>query len=147
MVDKEIIENLCISIRGYLKELMDAQDIEWERFVKDNRSRRFVERLLQITIEAMIDIGHHIISDEGFREPQSYRDVFKVLAENMFLPEDELPQYENIASFRNILVHHYGKIDDSIVYGIFRNNLKDIEEYVAYILSWVEKNGQSIPNS
>jgi len=27
-VDKEIIENLCISIRGYLKELMDAQDIE-----------------------------------------------------------------------------------------------------------------------
>jgi len=50
MVDKEIIENLCISIRGYLKELMDAQDIEWEKFVKDNRSRRFVERLLQITI-------------------------------------------------------------------------------------------------
>ena len=80
--------------------------------------------MLQISIEAMIDIGHHIISDEGFREPQSYRDVFKVLAENMFLPEDELPQYENIASFRNILVHHYGKIDDSIVYGIFRNNLK-----------------------
>jgi len=84
----------------------------------------------------------YIISDEGFREPQSYRDVFKVLAENMILPGDELPQYENIASFRNILVHHYGKIDDSIVYGIFRNNLKDIEEYVAYILSWVEKNGQ-----
>ena len=35
MVDKEIIENLCVSIRGYLKELMDAQDIEWEKFVKD----------------------------------------------------------------------------------------------------------------
>ena len=140
MVNKEIIENLCVSIRGYLKELADAQDIEWKKFVKDNRSRRFVERLLQITIEAMIDIGQHIISDEGFREPQSYRDVFKVLAENEILPEDKLPKYENIASLRNILVHHYGKIDDSIVYGIFSNNLKDIEEYVAYILSWVEKN-------
>jgi len=139
MVDKEVIESLCISIRGSLKELSDAQDIDWNKFVKDNRSRRFVERLLQIAIEAMIDIGHHIISDEGFREPQSYRDVFKVLTENGILPEDDLPKYEKIASFRNILVHQYEKIDDSIVYGIFKNNLKDLEEYVAYILSWLEK--------
>ena len=139
MVDKEVIESLCISIRRNLKELSDAQDIDWNKFVKDNRSRRFVERLLQIAIEAMIDIGHHIISDEGFREPQSYRDVFKILAENGILPEDDLPKYENIASFRNILVHHYGKIDDSIVYGVFRNRVEDIEEYVAYILSWLEE--------
>jgi len=139
MVDKEVIESLCISIRGSLKELSDAQDIDWNKFVKDNRSRRFVERLLQIAIEEMIDIGHHIISDEGFREPQSYRDVFKVLTENGILSEDDLPKYEKIASFRNILVHHYEKIDDSIVYGIFKNNLKDLEEYVAYILSWLEK--------
>jgi len=139
MVDKEVIESLCISVRGSLKELSDAQDIDWNKFVKDNRSRRFVERLLQIAIEEMIDIGHHIISDEGFREPQSYRDVFKVLTENGILSEDDLPKYEKIASFRNILVHHYEKIDDSIVYGIFKNNLKDLEEYVAYILSWLEK--------
>ena len=139
MVDKEVIESLCISIRGSLKELSDAQDIDWNKFVKDNRSRRFVERLLQIAIEAMIDIGHHIISDEGFREPQSYRDVFKVLTENGILSEDDLPKYEKIASFRNILVHQYEKIDDSIVYGIFKNNHKDLEEYVAYILSWLEK--------
>ena len=139
MVDKEVIESLCISIRGSLKELSDAQDIDWNKFVKDNRSRRFVERLLQIAIEAMIDIGHHIISDEGFREPQSYRDVFKVLTENGILSEDDLPKYEKIASFRNILVHQYEKIDDSIVYGIFKNNLRDLEEYVAYILSWLEK--------
>ena len=139
MVDKEVIESLCISIRGSLKELSDAQDIDWNKFVKDNRLRRFVERLLQISIEAMIDIGHHIISDEGFREPQSYRDVFKVLTENGILSEDDLPKYEKIASFRNILVHHYEKIDDSIVYGVFRNRLEDIEVYVAYILSWLEK--------
>ena len=139
MVDKEVIESLCISIRGSLKELSDAQDIDWNKFVKDNRSSRFVEGSLQIAIEAMIDIGHHIISDEGFREPQSYRDVFKVLTENGILSEDDLPKYEKIASFRNILVHHYEKIDDSIVYGVFRNRLEDIEVYVAYILSWLEK--------
>ena len=85
----------------------------------------------------MIEIGQHIISDEGFREPQSYRDVFNVLAENSILPEDDLVEYEKIASFRNILVHHYEKVDDSIVYDIFKNHLSDLENYVKYILRWL----------
>lgn len=139
MVNKEIIESLCTSINGYLRELKDAEDIDWNKFIKDNRSRRFVERLLQVTIEAMIDIGQHIISDEGLREPQSYRDVFHVLAENKVLPDNDLIEYEKIASFRNILVHHYEKVDDSIVYDIFRNRLDDIERYVAHILKWIEE--------
>lgn len=130
MVDKEVIESLCISIRRSLKELSDAQDIDWNKFVKDNRSRRFVERLLQIAIEAMIDIGHHIISDEGFREPQSYRDVIKVLTENGILSEDDLPKYEKIASFRNILVHHYEKIDDSIIKDAEDNGREPVGESV-----------------
>lgn len=140
MVNQEIIENLCISIRGYLEELNNAQDINWNKYLRDNRSRRFVERILQITIEAMIDIGQHIISDEGLREPQSYRDVFNVLAENNIIPKDELIEYEKIASFRNILVHHYEKVDDSIVYDIFKNHLVDIERYISHILVWIEKN-------
>ena len=57
--------------------------------------------------------------------------MFKVLTENGILSEDDLPKYEKIASFRNILVHHYEKIDDSIVYGVFRNRLEGIEVYVA----------------
>ena len=47
MVDKEVIENQCISIRGYLQELYEAQDIDWHKFSQDNRSRRFVERVLK----------------------------------------------------------------------------------------------------
>ncbi len=138
MVDREIIENLCSYIRSNLKELSNARDIDWKKFISDNRSKRFVERMLQIVIEAMIDIGHHIISDEGFREPQSYRDVFVVLVENGIIPEQDLQKYENIASFRNILVHHYEKIDDAIVYGVFKEKLDDIKNFVAYVLRWME---------
>ena len=69
MVDKEVFENLSISIRGYLQELYAAQDIDWHKFTRDNRSKRFVERVLQILVESMIDLGQHIIASEGFREP------------------------------------------------------------------------------
>jgi len=140
MVKHEIVERKVVSLKGYLKELYCATDINWEKYITDNRSKRFVERLLQISIETMIDIGQHIIADEGFREPGSYRDVFKVLVENQVIAREKLPKLEKIASFRNVLVHHYEKTDDSIVYGIFKNNLGDIEDFITDILAWLKSN-------
>lgn len=144
MVDKEIFDSLCSSIRGYLQELHNADDINWERFVQDNRSKRFVERLLQILIESMINLGQHIIADEGFREPQTYREVFQILAENGVLKQENLPVFEKIASFRNVLVHHYETIDDAIVYGIFKMNLNDIEAFLKQVVTWEQSKGEYV---
>ena len=35
MVDRETFDNVCISIRGYLHELYQAQDIDWQKFTQD----------------------------------------------------------------------------------------------------------------
>ena len=139
MVDKEILDNLCVSIRGYLQELYEAQDIDWHKFIQDNRSRRFVERVLQIIVEAMVDVGQHIIADEGFRAPNTYRDVFRILCENNVLPYDKMPRFEKIAAFRNILVHHYEGVEGTVVYSIFSQSLPDIEDFLTYIQTWADQ--------
>jgi len=33
MVERELVENLCVSIRGYINELNDARDIDWKKFI------------------------------------------------------------------------------------------------------------------
>lgn len=139
MVERELFDNLCLSLQGYIKELQDAQDIDWQTFVQDNRSRRFIERVLQILIESMIDLGQHIIADEGLREPRTYRDVFKILTENGVLKSESLPVFEKIAAFRNVLVHQYEKVDDAIVYGVFKKNLLDLEEFLAQVITWYQE--------
>ena len=70
---------------------------------------------MHIIIEACIDIAQHIISDEGFREPSSYRDTFAVLAEHGVLRKEDLERFENIASFRNLIVHYYERVDDVVL--------------------------------
>ena len=139
MVNRLLLERILADIKSNVTELKNAKDITWDVYRTDIRERRFVERTLHITIEGCIDAAQHIISDEKMREPISYRDTFMVLTENKILKTDDLPRFENIASFRNLLVHYYEKVDDAIVYGVFKNNLSDFDLFVERIVSFLGK--------
>ena len=107
MVDIILIERILNDIKAGINDLKSADDITWEVYKTDKRARRFVERTLHILVEASIDIAQHIISDEKFREPTSYRETFVILAEEGILESTELNRFENMASFRNLIVHYY----------------------------------------
>jgi len=138
MVDRILIERILTDIRSHVQDLTDASDITWEIYRTDKRSRRFVERTLHILIEACIDVAQHIIADEKLREPESYRDTFAILAENGILHHSDLENFENMASFRNLLVHYYERVDDETVYGIFKQNLSDFNLFVKRIVEYLE---------
>ncbi len=143
MVDKALIERLLSDIRTNMAELRNANDIDWQTYQTDIRARRFVERTLHVSIEACLDIVHHIIADRKLREPTSYRDAFAVLAENGIFSADELRWFQNMASFRNLLVHYYERVDDAVVFGLFKKNLSDFELFAERIVDFLEKETQA----
>ena len=87
MVKIAVIQRLLNNLASYANDLRNATDITHEKYIKDIRLQRFVERTLQISIECCFDVVHHIISDKGFREPDSYADAFTVLAEQGVLSQ------------------------------------------------------------
>lgn len=139
MVNPAILERILNDIRSELKELRSATDISWEVYRADKRARRFVERTLHVLIEACLDAAQHIISDDGFREPTSYRDAFAVLAENNVIPAESLERFENMAAFRNLLVHYYERIDDAIVFDVFQRHLADFEAFAEYLVDYLNR--------
>jgi uncharacterized protein YutE (UPF0331/DUF86 family) len=58
-------------------------------------------------VEACVDISNHIISVKGFRRPMDYSDVFLVLEENKVINKDFSYRLQEMAKFRNVLVHGY----------------------------------------
>ena len=104
MVDKELLSRKLSQLREYLVALRNAEDITWKKYEEDLRARAFVERYLQLCIEKVIDIGNHFVSFHRWREPEGYRDLFQVLHENGVIPKDHLSTFQNMASFRNMLV-------------------------------------------
>lgn len=134
MVDKEVVERLLGLLEEYVGDLESVQDISFDEYKSTKQVKRFVERTLQIAIEACLDLGNHIIADEGLREPEDNKDVFNVLAEAGIIDAKLLGNLKPMASFRNLIVHDYGKIDDEIVFGILKRRLEDFKEYSSMIV-------------
>lgn len=106
-------------------------------------ARDITERNLQVAIEACMDIGKIIISREGLKEPKDNKGIFAVLAEEGILSEKSLLFLVPMAGTRNILVHSYDKIEDSLVYGVLKKHIKDFMTFLREIRdNYLKRNDQ-----
>ncbi|MFH1148437.1 MAG: DUF86 domain-containing protein [Pseudomonadota bacterium] len=129
MVVTEIVESRLKLLEEYRNDLREYESMELADYRRDKKTQRFVERTLQLAIEACIDIASHIVSAEGFREAKDNKDLFVILSEQGILSTELLPAMMDMCKFRNIIVHDYTRIDPEIVIGILRRNLKDFDSF------------------
>lgn len=132
-IDKAKILNKINIIETSLNKLRQLSALSLNEFKNDFKNYDSAKYNLQISIEAMIDIGNHIISRKSLGVPKTYADTFEILCENGILPKDMLNIYKAMTKFRNKIVHFYDKVDDAEVYNIINNNLQDIENFIKNI--------------
>ena len=137
MVDKTLILRKFANLDEYVGQIGEYSAISLEDYAQDWKIQRIVDRTLQMMIETCLDVAGHIISDEGFRVPETYADMFKILVENQILEKSQSEPLNRMTKFRNIVVHQYEKVDPTIVIGILRNNLEDFEKYKKAIIDYL----------
>ena len=140
MVDEALILRKLAELDQYYSQLKEYENTTADQYSDDWKVQRIIERTLQMMIETCVDIAGHIIADKGFRIPKSYADTFKVLLEEKILDKKLSAIMEKIAKFRNIVVHHYDKVDAEIVAAILQNDLADFVRYKEAIIQFIEKN-------
>lgn len=133
-VDREVLAARLARIREHLRHLSRLDAMSREQFLAAPVEQHAAERELGVVIEACLDIGHHVIAREGFRRPGDYRDVFVILRENAVVEEPLGRRLEEMAGFRNRLVHAYLDVEPGRVYEIARERLADVEAFVAAIV-------------
>jgi len=100
-----VLEKLNI-INDSLLKLEELASLSIEQFMSDFRNYDSAKYNLIKAIEAMIDVGNHIIARRGLGIPKSFSETFEILGNNGIVSEDSVETYKAMARFRNRLVHY-----------------------------------------
>lgn len=134
-IDKDKILKKLEIITTNNQLLLNLGGLSEEEFLEDFRNTNSAKYLLQVSIEAMLDIANHIISRNRWGRPESNKDSFELLYKNNIIEQADIDSYFNMAKFRNRIVHIYWDIDDKMIFYIIKNNIKDFEKFVNSITS------------
>jgi uncharacterized protein YutE (UPF0331/DUF86 family) len=139
MLDRERILAKLDELDGYLGELRQVVPESYGRYMESVEKRRACERLLQISIECVIDMCALFVSGLRLGLPAEEDDLIEKLEQAGLLSLEMGKTLRTMKGFRNILVHEYGRIDNAIVFGMATRRLQDFDALKAEMLKALHK--------
>ena len=133
MLDKERLLAKIDELEGYLGELEQVKPTSFEEYRKVEK-KRSCERLLQLSIECMIDICALVVTGLRLGLPSEEDDLFERLEQAGMISPLMKETLRKMKAFRNILVHEYGRIDDQLVYEALQSKLNDFVTFKGEVL-------------
>jgi len=125
LVSEKIIRTRLERLEEALRRLESKKNVSLDEFLENWEIHSAILREFQVAIEACIDIGTHIISEMGWKSPETYKDVAEILSKHHVISKDFKDVFKKMISFRNIIVHEYLLLDLKTVY----ENLKKLDDF------------------
>jgi uncharacterized protein YutE (UPF0331/DUF86 family) len=125
VLDRERILAKLAHLEGYLQELHQLVPTGFNEYLENFERRRACERLLQISIECMLDICALLVSGLRLGLPGETDDLLEKLERAKVFSSPVINLLRTMKGFRNILVHEYVGIDNAIVYKVLTTRLED----------------------
>jgi len=108
-----------------------------KNFLSDRKNPPFVESYLRRSLEAVFDIGRHILAKtQGFKEIE-YKTIAKELGEKGIVSKELSDTLYIMAGYRNRMVHFYREVTPEELHEIVVNNLKDLERFISEIVAFI----------
>ncbi len=131
------IERMLAGIRGLPLGSLDD-------FMADPRTPASAESYLRRCLEALLDLGRHILAKGFGRAPAEYKSIAGELRGVGLLDREEAGLLERLAGYRNRLVHFYHEVTQEELYWICTEQLGDIERVVAVFRQWIRDHPERI---
>lgn len=137
MVNAELVRKRLIRLEESISILSRISKYSFDEFVADPERYGSAERFLQVSIEAVNDLGNHVVSDLGLGEINWQSDIPRLLLTHGYITADLSQLWIKMIGFRNILVHEYMDVDRRLVYDVLQNNLVDLRKLMTVFTRWI----------
>jgi uncharacterized protein YutE (UPF0331/DUF86 family) len=132
-----IRENLSL-IGSYVERLGRLKSQSRKEFLEDERNPAAAESFLRRAIEAMFDVGRHILAKSYEFKSLEYKEVASALAEKGIVSPSFGQTLVKMAGYRNRMVHYYKEIKPDELFDILHNDLGDFENFIREIEAFLK---------
>ncbi len=134
-------------VRKMLTSLQDLPLKTWDAFNADDHISAAAESYLRRGLEALLDLGRHLLAKGFGVAPPEYKSIAITLGEKGVLTKEQTALFIKMAGYRNRLVHFYHEISRKELYEICSQRLGDIESILEAIQTWIDSHPQKIDRS
>lgn len=133
-INRDVLRARVSYIEDSRRSLERFHGISYEEFHSNPDHFRIAFYDLHRSLEAIMDIGSHILSRIPGARPSSYKDIPRLLEKHKIIPSDFAnSQLTKMAGYRNRMVHFYGEITEKEIYNIIQEELQDLDTFCDYI--------------
>ena len=128
-MDREVIEQKLASLQRCLQRVQAALPANVQDLEVDFDKQDIVSLNLSRAVQLTVDMGAHLLSQQGGTSPATMGQTFDLLAQQGVLDQELASRLKKSVGFRNIAVHNYDRINWAIVHSIVKNHLGDFSEF------------------
>lgn len=133
-LSREVLQTRISYIEDSLRSLERFKGIPYEEFHSNSDNFRISFYDLHRALEAVMDIGSHILSRIPGARPSSYKDIPRLLEKHKIIPADfAADSLTKMAGYRNRMVHFYGEINEKEIFNIIQEELGDFLTFITHI--------------
>ena len=108
-----------------------------DAFLADRRNVWTAESCLRRALEAVLDLGRHILAKGFGLGVSEYKEIAALLAERGVLGEEDARLLRVLAGYRNRLVHFYHEITPDELYDICARDLPEVQRVADAYRAWL----------
>lgn len=139
MINRLLVKQRLAMINEYCKELEHLKTLPKEAFLEKVNSAA-AESFLRRSLEAIFDIGRHILAKSGQVElAGEYKSIASGLVKIEAVSSGLGETLIEMAGYRNRLVHLYHMVDAEELYSIVHQNTSDLAEFVRQINKFIDQ--------
>ena len=143
----KIVAERAAWVRRMLEGIRALPLETYAAFHADPRNAAAAESHLRRSLEALLDLGRHVLAKGFGRAVTEYKDVARVLIEVGVLDDRHGTLLRHLAGYRNRLVHFYHEVSEAELYEICTGEVDDVAAVLAAIVGWIEARPEKIDQS
>jgi uncharacterized protein YutE (UPF0331/DUF86 family) len=137
MLDADVVRGRCQEIEQSLQRLDRIRVDGRENFLTSRDLQDIACYRLLIAIEAALALCYHVSARQLRAAPEDYVDCFASLERAGLISARLSGQLQQMARFRNLLVHVYWTLDYGRVFDVLEQDLEDLREFSGIVASLV----------